>query len=266
MQSCRATERSSWPEGVHQGEGPAAPCRQPSAITSAASTVFDVVGAEHEVSTSPGGLGAMLEGADRMARFSDNLSAEPRYERSGIGRVIGAAGETAVETAAAGAGSRIRAHAGASVTTAALIGTLDAVVDVDDAPKIITAFGSNVDPGTTLSSSASLLYDLGTTALNPSHGLGNLHSVRDELVNGAYGGALQGATLLGAIASEDADTQRHITSADAEQGEAGVFVAWGNAAGDLWADLRGGGSTEPRVIPVEEVERRAWGFGLRRDP
>ena len=207
-------------------------------------------------------LSDTLDGLGIVARFSDNLFGETQYATSGTGRAAAAAVDTAASMMADRAFDNLLGSSGLGATTGSVLGVINSVdgfLDVNDAPKVLTSFASNLDPANLATHSADLLVDVGTVTANaftnPDLARTQLQQVDADAVAGEYGAPIQGAAILGNLLADPTETANTVTSADAASGDYGVFVAWGNAAVDLMTDS-GAANAPPQMVSMEEVERR----------
>lgn len=224
-----------------------------------ANAAVDLVEVATDLEAGP--RGEVLAGLEHVARFGNNLFGEARYAESDAGHVVAALAETAVEAGGASAGGRALAAASTRLRVAsAAVGFLDGVFDETDAPKVLTAFANGIQPSTVLTEAGSLAVDATVVAAQVVAGtddaLADMITIAAETRDGVYGPAVQGYAMLGGVLFDGDTIATEVGTAAAEQGEMGVFAAWGNAAGDLWGDVVHGESAEPRTVPVAEAERR----------
>lgn len=242
-----------------------------SALSSGVARGVDEVEVMREVIAMAGGpavldeLDAPLTGLDRVARFGENLFGERQHAGSASGRVVAALVETVAEDVADAALSEAtrRAVSGPVSTVVAALSAADERLGVEDGAKLFTALVAEGQPAAVAEGAASLLVDLGTVALSANvTNAGALGAVEEDLLAGEYGAVLQGAGMVGVAAGGTAESRAALTDRAAAEGERGVFAAWGNAAGDLWADVVLGEQRAPRVVPVEELTERGFFGGL----
>lgn len=212
----------------------------------------------------PDAMEEAASGLGRVMKFADHLFGDEQVAENGAARVAVAVANTIADTLAERAfdGAISDTFGGGAGAAAAVLGAADGLFDVDDAPKLLTAIAAELDPAAVASGAADLLADVGVAALTATRdgdaARQQLERVGEAALRGEYGAVMQGASMMGHIVADPEEATERLTGMEASRGDYGVLVAWGNAAGDMWT---GGADAPPRIVPVEEAERRETFLG-----
>lgn len=257
---------SAAPVPPPEPEATKAPPSHPTGASSQVSVVQETYDAARSVGlpAAPDSVEDIVGGLGRAMKFADHLFGDAPVTESGAARAALALANTITDTLAEQAfdGAFADTFGGGVGTAAAILGAADGLFDVDDAPKIVTAIAAELDPAAVASGAADLLADVGAAALTATRdgdaARQQLEQVGEAALRGEYGAVMQGASMMGHIVADPHEATERLTGMEASRGDYGVLVAWGNAAGDMWT---GGADAPPRIVPVEEAERRETFLG-----
>ncbi len=220
-----------------------------------------------------GGLDAAGKVAGSTFGFFGHLLGDEQVADSGVGHAANAVAKTAAEF---GWGEMLGqlpqpvldARAARLAGGAGVLAAADDFLGVENPAKFATATAAELVPasqgGKLLGGGVDALTAAGQ-AITGDHAAAfrSAEIVENNAVNGGYGAVAQAATLLTALAAGDQEVVDKSVDREAETGQRGFFAAWGNAAGDLWADATGqpdarGGRYVNLEEYTKELHEMAW--------
>lgn len=213
-------------------------------------------------SSGLGGVADVIDSGAPALSFVQHFFGGSGVSDSRLGAVVEAAAHTAVDEAVDRTSLAVNANPAAALLVAA-----DEMLDADDAPKLFTTVARSLEPSSILRDAVHGAVDsvsvvAALAAGDTPEAFRRAEALENNALAGEYGVLPQVGTVAVGIATDPLGTANRVTDTAARSGERGVLLAWGNAASDLWDEATGQATTEPRVMPVAEAERRAetfWG-------